>query len=152
MMLYPLHAINLNMLQVKGRSDIFLMLEIIKKVIAVIPVLLGIFIDIYWMLCGSVITGFICYYLNSYFSGRDLNYSCWEQIKDILPSFLIAVAMAIVVYLISYINISPFLLLPIQLLVGAGIVLGISEILKKEEYIEIKNIVLSIIKKVKHGK
>ncbi|MBP3668963.1 MAG: lipopolysaccharide biosynthesis protein, partial [Bacteroides sp.] len=68
MMLYPLHSLNLNMLQVEGRSDLFLKLEIIKKVIAVIPLLMGIFISIYWMLWGSVITGFFAYYLNSYYS------------------------------------------------------------------------------------
>jgi hypothetical protein len=87
MMLYPLHAINLNMLQIQGRSDLFLYLEIIKKAIAVIPVLLGIFIDIYWMLWGSVVVGLISYYINSYYSGKLINYGVKEQIKDILPSF-----------------------------------------------------------------
>ena len=57
MMLYPLHAINLNMLQVQGRSDLFLRLEIIKKCIAVIPLCLGIFVGIYWMLWGSLCAG-----------------------------------------------------------------------------------------------
>ena len=65
MMLYPLHAINLNMLQVQGRSDLFLKLEIIKKIVAVGPLLLGIFVGIYWMLIGSVMTGFFAYYLNA---------------------------------------------------------------------------------------
>ena len=150
MMLYPLHAINLNMLQVQGRSDLFLKLEIIKKIIAVGPLILGVFIDIYWMLWGSVITGFIAYYLNAFYSGRFLNYSIWEQIKDILPSFVIAVVMAALVYAISFVNASSIVLLLIQFLTGVAIVL--CEILRLDAYLEIKNILLSFINKIRHGK
>ena len=114
MMLYPLHTLNLNMLQVQGRSDLFLKLEIIKKIIATGPLMLGIFVNIYWMLGGSVITGFISYYLNAYYSGPFLNYSIKEQVKDILPSFGVAMAMAIPVYAMSFISISPFILLPLH--------------------------------------
>ena len=70
MSLYPLHAINLDMLQVQGRSDIFLYLEIIKKVLAVGPICLGIFVNIYWMLVGTIIIGIISYFLNSYYTGN----------------------------------------------------------------------------------
>ena len=61
-MLYPLHAINLNILQVKGRSDLFLKLEILKKIIAVGPIIVGIFYGIEYMLWGSVFTSFIAYF------------------------------------------------------------------------------------------
>lgn len=69
-MLYPLHAINLNILQVKGRSDLFLKLEILKKIIAVGPIIIGIFYGIEYMLWGSVFTSFIAYFLNSFLFGR----------------------------------------------------------------------------------
>ena len=152
MMLYPLHAINLNMLQVQGRSDLFLRLEIIKKSISVLPLLLGIFVDIYWMLGGSVITGFISYYLNAYYSGRFLNYSIKEQIKDILPSFLVALTMALAVYALSFIDIAPLLLLILQLAVGLIMTVALCEITKLEAYIELKNILLSYTSKLKNGK
>lgn len=84
-MLYPLHAINLNILQVKGRSDLFLKLEIIKKTIAVFPILIGIFYGIEYMLWGSVLTSFIAYFLNSHYSADLIRYSTIEQIKDVLP-------------------------------------------------------------------
>lgn len=147
MALYPLHAINLNMLQVQGRSDLFLKLEIIKKCIAVIPLLLGIYIDIYWMLIGSVVVGWIAYYLNAYYSGPYLQYSVWAQIKDILPSLLLSLSMALVVYLIGLLPISPYLLLPIQIATGAAIVFGVCEMTKLTEYMQIKDIALSILKK-----
>lgn len=147
-MLYPLHAINLNMLQVKGRSDLFLILEIIKKTIAIGPIILGVFVSIKAMLWGSVLTGFIAYYLNSYYSGRDLNYGIVEQIKDILPSFLIAIFMASIVWVVSFINISPFILLPMQIIIGFIIIFAIGEKTKMNEYVELKGIIVSTINKV----
>lgn len=147
-MLYPLHSLNLNMLQVQGRSDIFLKLEIVKKIVAVGPLLLGIFIDIYWMIGGSVLTGFFAYYLNAYYSGPFLNYSIKEQVKDILPSFLVASAMAIPVYAMSFLPITAYALFPLQIIAGAVIVITICETNKIPEYIEIKGIVMPTIKKI----
>lgn len=152
MMLYPLHAINLNMLQVQGRSDLFLKLEIIKKAIAVIPLLLGIFIDIYWMLWGSVFAGMFAFYLNSYYSGKLLNYSTTDQVKDILPSFGIAAIMAIITYLVSLLPLSPFILLPLQIIVGAVITIVLCETIKLEEYKELKSIALSAKQKLTGNK
>ena len=78
-MLYPVRAINSNMLKVVGRSDQLLILEIIKKIIAIGPLLIGIFVSIYWMLWANVLTGIIGYILNSSFSGKFIHYSTWEQ-------------------------------------------------------------------------
>lgn len=147
-MLYPLHALNLNMLQVQGRSDLFLKLEVIKKIIAVGPLLLGIFVDIYLMLAGSLLTSLISYYLNAYYSGPFLNYSIKEQVKDILPSSGVAMSMAVPVFAMSFIPISPFVMLPLQIIVGAVITLVICEATKLPEYMELKGIVNSLIKKV----
>jgi len=152
MMLYPLHALNLNMLTVQGRSDLFLKLEIIKKIIAVGPILLGIFINVYWMLIGSFFTGIIAYYLNAFYSGKFLNYSMSEQIKDIFPSFCSALIMAMIVYAISLIPITPFILLPLQLIVGFLIIWRICEWRKFEEYKEIKQIILSVKEKINNGR
>ncbi len=148
LMLYPLHSLNLNMLQVQGRSDLFLKLEIIKKIVAICPLFLGIFIDIYWMLIGSVFTGFFAYYLNAYYSGPALNYSIKEQVKDLLPSFGIALTMALIVYSMSYIPISPFALFPIQVVTGAIIVIGLCKLIKLPEYKELEDIALGFLKKI----
>ncbi len=148
MMLYPLHAINLNMLQVQGRSDLFLKLEIIKKMIAVIPLLLGVFIGIYWMLIGSLLTGIVAYFLNAYYSGPFLDYSIKEQIKDVLPSFGVAIVMAAPVYFMSFIKINPYLLFTIQIFVGASLSISICEIIGLPEYKEIKNIIIPALKKL----
>lgn len=147
-MMYPLHAINLNMLQVQGRSDLFLKLEIIKKCVGLIPLLLGIFINIYLMVGASAVLTWFNYYLNSYYSGPYLNYSIKEQFGDILPSLGIALVMALPVYLMSYIPLNCYLLLVLQIIVGAIIVITICEKLQRSEYLEIKGIVMPMINKI----
>lgn len=151
MMLYPLHAINLNMLQIKGRSDLFLIIEIVKKIIGVIPILLGVFVGIYWMLFSSVIIGFFDYWINSYYSGRLINYSFGEQVKDILPSFFVSSTMSVVVFGMSYVHVSEYILLPLQFIVGIGIIVALSRVFRLQEYWEIKNIVLTTLKKKNNG-
>ena len=149
MSLYPLHAINLNMLQVQGRSDIFLYLEIIKKIIAIGPLCVGIFFDIYWMLIASIITGIIAFFLNSYYTGKKLGYSSWKQLKDIAPSYGVALAIAISVYFLKYLSLSHWVVLPMQIAVGILVFFAVCETTKLNEYIEIKNIVLSAINKIR---
>ena len=150
MMLYPLHALNLNMLQVQGRSDLFLKLEIIKKSVGIIPLLLGVFISIYWMLWGSVFTSFFAYYLNCYYSGKFLDYPLLSQVKDIIPSFGIAAIMAIITHAVSFLPLSPFILLTLQIFVGAVITIALCECIRLAEYKEIKGLVLSACQKLVH--
>lgn len=152
MVLYPLHAINLNMLQVQGRTDIFLFLEIIKKFLAVGPLCLGIFINIYWMLISSVVFGFICFFLNSYYTGKSLGYTSWAQLKDIAPGFGIAFCIALSVYFLKYLPLNYWVILPIQIIVGAIVFFLLCELTKLPEYVEVKGIVLNYIKKIKTDK
>ncbi len=149
MMLYPLHSLNLNMLQVQGRSDLFLRLEIIKKIIAIGPLLLGIFIDIYLMLFGSLVTSWICLYINACYSGPFLKYSILEQFKDILPSLGIAITIAAIIFPISLLPISPFYQLSLQIIIGAIVAISLLEYTKLDAYKEIKKIVMPIIYKLR---
>ena len=143
-MLYPLHAINLNILQVKGRSDLFLKLEIIKN-IAVGPIVVGVVYGIEYMLWGGVLTSFIAYFLNSYYSANLMNYPTSEQIKDILPTFLTSFLVAAFMWSVSFWNISVYALLPIQLLAGISLTLLIYEKLHLDEYLELKQLVLTAL-------
>lgn len=146
-MLYPLHAINLNILQVKGRSDLFLKLEVIKKIIAIVPIMVGVFCGIEYMLWGGVLTSFIAYFLNSRYSASLIYYPTKEQIKDILPTFLVSLVVASVMWILSFWNISYYILLPIQILVGVLLAIFIYEKLHIEEFVEMKRLVLSALKR-----
>lgn len=146
---YPLHALNLNMLQVQGRSDILLILQIVKNIIALIPLALGIWVGIYWMLGGSVICGFFDYFVNSYYSGKKLGYTSWQQLKDIGPSSLVASIMAIPVWALSLLPISDYLILPVQLLCGTLIVVGLCETMRLEEYEDLKTTLTTYMSRIK---
>lgn len=147
---YPLHAINLNMLQVQGRSDLFLFLEIIKKIIGLVPLFVGAFVGIFPMLYTSIGTSIISYFLNSYFPGKLLGYTSWKQLKDIAPLFFIALIMAVAVYFLKYLPLSNWAILPIQIVVGAAMFVGLCKLTKSKEYEEAKEIVLPMILKIKH--
>lgn len=151
MAFYPLHAINLNMLQVLGRSDIFLYLEIIKKVIGLVPICIGIFVDIYWMLVASILTGFVSLYLNSWYTGKALGYTFWKQLSDIAPSFGIAFAIAISVYFFKYLPISNWVILPIQIVVGVVVSNIACRKSQLEEYKEVLGMIQPMWNKIKRN-
>ena len=148
-MLYPLHAINLNILQVKGRSDLFLRLEIIKKIIAVGPLVLGVLFSIEYMLWGSVCTSLIAYFLNSYYSADLINYPTKEQIKDILPTFLVSFVTAAAMWSLTLLSLSNWLLLPLQCSLGIALAVLIYECLHLPEYVEVKQLAFSILRRKK---
>ncbi len=146
-MLYPLHAINLNILQVKGRSDLFLKLEIIKKIIAVGPIVVGIAYGIEYMLWGSVAISFIAYFLNSYYSAGLIDYPTIDQLKDILPTFLTSLTVAFIMWCVSLLDWSVYLLLPTQLVLGILLAFFIYEKIKLPEYLELKQLGISLLKR-----
>lgn len=150
MSLYPLHAINLNMLQVQGRSDLFLVLEVIKKVLLIPVLLVGIFVGIVPMLIVGIFAGILCFFLNAHWSGKLLGYSAWIQIKDVAPSYGIAAFVALSVYFLKFLPLSFWIVLPIQIIVGLSVFFSICTAFKMEEYTEIKMMALAYIKSPKN--
>ncbi len=109
--LYPLHVYNLMILQVKGRSDLFLKLEVIKKVILIIIIVISIFFGFTSLLIGYVIASVIALFINTYYAGSMIDYTMKQQLLDILPIFVISLCMGLVVFfvnnnLINYNNVS----------------------------------------------
>lgn len=149
-MMYPLHALNLNMLQVSGRSDLFLKLEIIKKLLAIPIIIIGIYWGIKAMIIGMIINSQIAYLLNSYWSGKFVGYPTKEQALDILPSFLFAISMGLAVYLLgSFLPLAKVWILLIQVIFGAIFVFVFGELFKFNEYIYIKSLVLEQLTNLK---
>ena len=146
--IYPLQAINLNMLKVQGRTDVFLYLEIAKKTILLIPLFIGAFIGIYWMLIASIGTSAVAFFLNSYYSGKDLDYSSWMQLKDVAPSFGVATTLALSIFFLKYLPLSNWIILPIQIVIGAAVFYLVCETIKIPEYLEVKGIVKDTFGKI----
>lgn len=152
-MMYPLHSLNLNMLNVQGRSDLFLKLEIIKKSLAVPTIIIGVLLGIKIMIAGMIVNSFIAYYLNSFWSGRFIGYSFKQQVKDILPSFILALSMAAVVFFTGmFLTFAPLWNLMLQITAGAVYVLLFCEAIKFKDYIFVKELVLEKMNQVKSNR
>lgn len=151
-MMYPLHALNLNMLQVQGRSDLFLKLEIIKKILAIPIIIIGIVWGIKVMIAGMMANTLIAYYLNSYWSGRMIGYSFKDQLKDIGPSFFFALLMSATVFIAGYYLPTAYLVkLMIQLMIGAAFVIAASELFQLRDYLYIKSLLVEKLKAENNG-
>lgn len=142
--LYPLHAYNLNILNVKGRSDLFLKLEIIKKIIVIIIIVITIKFGIIGLIWGQLINSVISFFINTHYSGRFIKYNAWQQAKDVLPLIFLAFIAGAIVWGIDFEltnNKDIF-----RLLIGgtAGIFgyLGIAALLRVESLYEFKKIIL----------
>lgn len=137
--LWPIHTINLQAISAMGRSDIFLKLEVIKKVVGVIALVISIPLGIVWMAGIKVITSIISTFINAYPNKKLLNYSYLEQIKDISGSFIISIIMLVAIYVMNYIKINIYLLLMMQIIIGVLIYIGISYLTKNESFNYIVN-------------
>ena len=149
-MMYPLHALNLNMLTVQGRSDLFLKLEIIKKIMAIPVIIIGVMFGIKAMILGMIVNTQIAYFLNSYWSGKFIDYGVLEQIRDIFPSFVLAVTMALIVGAIGWLlPLGYSVKLMVQIVSGAILVFVIAEITKIDTYLFMKDILYTKFSKWK---
>jgi len=133
-MFYPVHTANLNAIKAMGRSDMFLRLEIIKKIIGIIVLLatmrFGVMVMAYSLLFTSVSSQII----NSWPNKKLLNYSYLEQLKDILPGIMLAVFMGVGVSLVTLLQLSDIVTLLIQVPLGAVIYIGLSKVFRLDSF------------------
>ncbi len=133
---YPVHSCNLQALNAMGRSDIFLKLELVKKGVGVITLLIGVFCfdsPIAIALTGTFTTFTSCF-INAYPNKELIGYSYWEQMKDILPSFFATLTMLICVLMVGTLKLPNFTVLVLQILTGVILYIGISIILRLEPF------------------
>lgn len=142
----PLMICSANVINADGRSDITLLLEILKTVLGLVPVVFGIFFDIDALLWSMVAVSALLYLVHAYCVSRVIRYSVGRQLRDILPIFLISVFMALAVNLMNSLGIHYVLLLFLQIAAGGAITVLIYEfVYRSEEYRDIRNEILRII-------
>lgn len=115
---YPIHAINLALLQVIGRSDLFLRLEIIKKVVGLSIIFITFPFGILAMCIGSVCSSLLCLVINTYYTGKLIQVGFLMQMRDLLPTILYALSMALLVYGVSTLVDAYWLKIALGLLTG----------------------------------
>ncbi|MFA6199504.1 MAG: lipopolysaccharide biosynthesis protein [Bacteroidales bacterium] len=140
-MFYPLNAINQNLMQVKGRSDLFLRLEIVKKIIGIALLFISLPFGMYYVCLSLVVYALINLAINTYFTSKLINFNILQQIKDLIRILFAALAMGTVVYLINYIEISYILKLTLGVIVGALAYTFIAWITKMSELKHLTNLI-----------
>ena len=117
---YPLHVVNQNLLVAKGRSDLFLRLEIIKQGLVISGIALTWPFGVSGLICGQIVVSITCFYLNSYYTGKLIGYSFWKQTRDIAPYLGASAMMGLLVYAATLFPVDgPGSLLATQVIAGA---------------------------------
>lgn len=117
MMWYPIHSMNVGLLQVKGRSDLFLRLEIIKKILGIVVLCVTIPFGLVIMCYGMIFSSVMCLFINTYYTGKLINVGFFKQMGDILPFFCVSFAMWLLVHASQLISSNLY----IQLLIGIAV-------------------------------
>jgi polysaccharide biosynthesis protein len=140
LMWYPIHAINLNLLQVKGRSDLFLRIEIIKKIVGVCIMCITIPLGITAMCIGMVASSLISLFINTYYTGKLINIGCLKQMRDLTPIFINSLIMGGIVYFSIQISDNDILQLSLSIIVGVLSYIGGASMITRSELKEFRNL------------
>lgn len=99
-MLYPILALDLSIFQVKGRSDLYLLLEIINKISLTILLVLAIWLElgVIGLIAAAILNSYLELFVNSHFSKREVAYPAKEKVQDLLPVYLVSFGMGAVVW------------------------------------------------------
>ncbi len=143
---WPIHTTNLQAINAVGRSDIFLKLEIIKKIIGFSIMVVSIPFGLYTMMIGNCFSAVISSFLNASPNRKLLNYGYREQIKDILPAMLLSLFMGGTVLLWTFTDMSSIMILICQVITGILIYVSGSKLLKLESYTYIIDMIRSFKK------
>lgn len=143
MMWYPIHAINLNLLQVKGRSDLFLRLEIIKKILGVTVLCITAPFGLIVMCYGSILNSLVALVINTYYTGKLINFGFFKQMCDLLPTIVLCLVMFVLILMVNYFIPSDIVKLCVGVAIGMTFYILSSHIFKFSELTEI----LSLLKR-----
>jgi O-antigen/teichoic acid export membrane protein len=143
MMWYPIHAINLNLLEVKGRSDLFLKLEIIKEILGVAVLCATAPFGLLIMCYGQILSSILCLVINTYYTGKLIGLGFIKQMRDLLPTLILCLAMYILIVIINRFITDYVAQLIVDVIAGSFFYLIISHIL---HFSELKS-VFSLIKR-----
>ena len=146
---YPIHTANLNAIKAMGRSDLFLKLEIIKKTVGIIAILITMWISVQAMAYSFLVTTILNQIINSWPNKKLLNYSYLEQVKDMMPQILLSLGMGAAIYAVSFLNLSASLTLLIQIPLGVLVYWSGSKIFHVESYTYIIEMVKNFKKRKK---
>lgn len=136
-MWYPIHAINLDILQVSGRSDLFLKIEIYKKIVSLALLAISAPFGIIAMCYSNLLSSLICLYINTYYSSKILGISLLSQLKDLFPTISLAMVMFVIVQVVIFFISNVFAQLVVGIILGVIVYISLSYILRFSELKEL---------------
>lgn len=146
-MFYPIHTANLNAIKAMGRSDLFLKLEIAKKVVGITLLLSSMWFGVMAMAYSLLLSSVLSQIINAWPNKKLLSYGYLDQLKDILPGIILAVAMGIGISFVDVLPLPSMVVLLIQVLCGAVFYIGCSIILKLESFEYLSGMMKTFIEK-----
>lgn len=145
---FPMSALNMNLLNAVGRSDLFLKVDLSKLPLTILAMVITIPFGVKTMIIGHVITSALAFLINAYLPGKLYGYGSIQQLKDMLPFFVATIGMSITVFLVTSFIDNLFLQLLLGTLVGLLTYLFICWLLGLDEMIEVWNLFLKIKEKI----
>ena len=131
---YPIHTANLNAIKAMGRSDLFLILEILKKVVGLTAILSTMWISVMAMAYSLFFTPIICQMINAWPNKKLLGYSYFNQFMDMLPQICMSLAMGVAVYGVQFFGMNDILTLCVQVPLGMLLYWAMSKVFRVESY------------------
>ena len=132
---WPIHITNLQAINAVGRSDIFLKLEVIKKSIGIMGLVIGAMYSPVILVSIKAGIDFLCTFINAWPNKKLLGYSISSQWMDIMPSMALSAVMCIFVYFLQFaLPGGPWGKLVMQIVAGALFYGGAAWILKMESF------------------
>ncbi len=138
-MFYPIHTANLNAIKALGRSDLFLKLEIVKKIVGLTILLCTMWHGVMAMAYSLLLSSVLSQIINSWPNRKLLRYHYLNQLADILPALLLACAMGLAVYCIQFLGWGDLPTLCVQVPVGAALYLAGSALLRLDSFLYLKS-------------
>lgn len=146
-MFWPVHTANLNAIKAMGRSDWFLKLEIVKKIVGLFFLLSSMWFGVMAMAYSLLLSSILSQIINAWPNRQLLGYGYLEQVRDFAPGILLAVGMGIGVYFIGFLPLPTIITLVIQIIAGAAIYIVASALLKLEEFEYLVGMIKTFLKK-----
>ncbi len=143
---YPLHTANLNAIKAMGRSDMFLYLELVKKAVGILALVITMYMGVFYMALSRIFTGVLSQLINAFPNKKLLDYPYLEQLKDMAPSILLSALMGAGVYLLTFLGLNDFATLALQLACGVALYVALSLLFRIDSF----NYILSVIKNILH--
>lgn len=145
----PLTIFNLNAINVKGKSRLYLKLQMVNKIISIPIIFVGIFWGIKEMLIGFVLIAFIYYLINAHYSSKLINYTVKEQLLDITPIFFVSGLVSTIIYMINFLDINFLVVFLLQIVSALVLTIALYNVIKFQEYLILQDKFLKHLKGIK---